>query len=299
MKRLILAMTGLAMVAAACGSGGAVAVRKIDSGRTAGPSPSVNPSSTPSQPPTSPSTVPGTAQTVTVEVWFTKGETLYGSKRTQSFTVAVGRAALTALLDGPSAEEKAAGLASSVPTGTQLLGLSIVDGIATVDLSGGFDSGGGSLSERMRLAQVVYTISQFPTVQGVDFRLDGQPVTAFSGEGIVLDHPQTRTDYQDLLPAIVVDGPVIGASVSSPVAISGTADVFEAMVSYRILDENGKIVAQGTTMASCGTGCRGDFSVHVSYVVADDQRGTIELFEASAKDGSPTNVVDVPVTLTA
>src|SRR5437870_3641817 len=155
MKRLTLAMTGLALVAAACGSGGAVAVRKIDSGRTGGPSPSVNPSSSPSQPPTSPSAAPGTAQTVTVEVWFTKGETLYESKRTQSFTMAVGRAALTALLAGPSAEEKAAGLASSVPTGTQLLGLSIVDGIATVDLSGGFDSGGGTLSERMRLAEVV------------------------------------------------------------------------------------------------------------------------------------------------
>src|SRR5205809_771106 len=223
MKRLILAMTGLALVAAACGSGGAVAVRKVDSGRTAGPSLSANQSSTPSQPPTSPSTPPGTAQTVTVEVWFTKGETLFESKRTQSFTVAVGRAALTALLAGPSADEKAAGLASSVPTGTQLSGLSIADGIAT-------------------------------------------------------------------------DSPVIGAAVSSPVAISGTADVFEAVVSYRILDENGKVVAQGTTMASCGTGCRGDFSVHVSYVVAHDQQGTIELFEASAKDGSPTNVVDVPVT---
>src|ERR1041385_655018 len=299
MKRLILAMTALALFAAACGSGGAVAVRRIDSGRTVGPSPSANPSSTPSGPSISPSANPGPSQTVTVEVWFTKGETLFESKRTQSFTVAVGRAALTALLAGPSAEEKAAGLASSVPAGTQLLGLSIADGVATVDLSGGFDSGGGSLSERMRLAQVVYTISQFPTVQGVDFRRDGQPVTAFSGEGIVLDHPQTRTDYQDLLPAIVVDSPVIGASVSSPVTISGTATVFEAVVSYRILDENGKVVAQGTTMASCGTGCRGDFAVHVSYAVAHDQQGTIELFEASAKDGSPTNVVDVPVTLTA
>ena len=40
MKRLILAVTGLALVAAACGSGGAVAVRKIDSGKTVGPSPS-------------------------------------------------------------------------------------------------------------------------------------------------------------------------------------------------------------------------------------------------------------------
>ena len=62
---------------------------------------------------------------------------------------------------------------------------------------------------------------------------------------------------------------------------------------------HGKVVAQGTTMASCGSGCRGEFAVHVSYVVAHDQRGTIELFEASAKDGSPTNVVDLPVTLIA
>ena len=58
-----------------------------------------------------------------------------------------------------------------------------------------------------RLGQVVYTLTQFPTVQKVRFRLDGSPVNVFSSEGIVLDHPVGRSDYAELLPAIVVDKP--------------------------------------------------------------------------------------------
>ena len=51
-----------------------------------------------------------------------------------------------------------------------------------------------------RLGQVVYTLTQFPTVQKVRFELDGRPVNVFSSEGIVLDHPVGRSDYQDLSP---------------------------------------------------------------------------------------------------
>jgi hypothetical protein len=50
-------------------------------------------------------------------------------------------------------------------------------------------------------------------------------------------------------------------------------------------------------MASCGTGCRGDFSVRVRFSVDHRQSGTIQVFEVSAKDGSDTNLVEVPVTL--
>src|SRR5207247_224477 len=111
------------------------------------------------------------------------------------------------------------------------------------------------------------------------------------GEGIVLDHAQTRADYEDTLPAITVETPVIGQRVSSPVTVSGTANVFEATVSIWILDENGRKVADTTTTASCGTGCRGDYSKAVAYHVDHQQSGTVEVFEASAKDGSPTNMV--------
>jgi hypothetical protein len=85
--------------------------------------------------------------------------------------------------------------------------------------------------------------------------------------------------------------------VTSPLRISGTADVFEAVVSYRILDEHGAVIAEGTTMATCGSGCRGDYSVRVPFTVDHRQTGTVQVFEVSAKDGSDVNVVEVPVIL--
>jgi germination protein M len=301
MKRLIGFAIGMGLLAAGCAGHGAQVLRPGGDGSpSASPSTQLSPTSkaTPT-PASSPSGSTGSGGTVTYQVWFTYGEHLFVTERTQEFTQAVGRAALTALLAGPSSTERNAGVGSTVPAGTKLLGLNIEDGIATVDLSGSYDDGGGSLSEGMRLAQVVYTITQFPTVQGVNFELDGKPVDTFSGEGIVLDHPQTRADWDDMLPAILVEHPLVGQRVSSPVTVSGTANVFEATVSIRILDEHGKVIAESFTTATCGTGCRGDYSAKVGYSVDHDQHGTVMVFESSAKDGSPTNVVKIPVTLTA
>jgi hypothetical protein len=50
--------------------------------------------------------------------------------------------------------------------------------------------------------------------------------------------------------------------------------------------------------ASCGPGCRGDYSVAVSYLVPRTEHGTIEVFESSAKNRLPVNVQLIPVTLT-
>ena len=100
-------------------------------------------------------------------------------------------------------------------------------------------------------------------------------------------------------PAIVVKQPASGGEVASPVTISGTADVFEATVHLRILDSGGLEVAARFTTATCGSGCRGEFSTQLSYFVEETQDGTIEVFEMSAEDGSPINVVTVPVVLVA
>ena len=297
MKRLIGFAVGLGLLAAGCAGNGAVTVGPLDDSPS--PSPSASASTSPKPTPSTTASPGQSGPTVTYEVWFTRGESLFVTKRTQPATVAVGSASLNAMLAGPNGAERAAGVGTTIPSGTKLLGLNIENGIATVDMSGTYDDGGGSASERMRLAQAVYTITQFPTVQGVNFRLDGEPVEAFSGEGIVLDHPQTRADYDDLLPAITVESPVIGQQVSSPVTVSGTANVFEATVSIRILDEDGTKIAESFDTATCGSGCRGDYSDKVPYQVDHDQAGTVMVFESSAKDGSPTHVVKIPVTLTA
>ncbi|HYZ13879.1 MAG TPA: Gmad2 immunoglobulin-like domain-containing protein [Actinomycetota bacterium] len=100
-------------------------------------------------------------------------------------------------------------------------------------------------------------------------------------------------------PAIVVKQPVSGEEVVSPVTIAGTADVFEATVHMRVLDSGGLEVAARFTTATCGSGCRGEFSTQLSFFVEKTQDGTIEVFELSAEDGSPINVVAVPVVLVA
>jgi germination protein M len=231
------------------------------------------------------------------EVWFVSDELLHASARTGKATPRVGTAAMESLLSGPSEDEQAAGLISAIPPGTQLLGLEIENEVATVDLSPHYEAGGGSLSMRMRLAQIVYTLTQFPTVSGVLFEVNGRPVTTFSSEGIVVDDPLSRADFEDLSPPIVVDVPKPGAEVHSPVTISGTADVFEATVSLRIRDARGDEIVRDFTTATCGTGCRGRYSAKVKFAVDEPQQGTIEVFEQSMEDGSDLFVVRIPVTL--
>jgi hypothetical protein len=68
-------------------------------------------------------------------------------------------------------------------------------------------------------------------------------------------------------------------------------------VSVRIRDEDGAIIADSFITASCGTGCRGDFSTDVDFAVDHEQPGTVQVFEASPQDGSPIHMVEVPVTL--
>jgi germination protein M len=296
MKRLSLAAMLIGLLGTAC-AGGASSLGAAPSGPAS--SPATSPSATRSPAPrTTSSATPTSNQTVTVETWFAYGDKLSVTKRVERFEPGVARLAMTALLAGPSDAERAAGLRTAIPAGTQLRGVNLANGVLTVDLSSQYGSGGGSLSVTMRLAQVVYTATQFSTVKSVNFEMEGQPITVFTGEGVVLDHPQTRAGFEQLLPAILVETPVIGQRVSSPVVVSGTADVFEATVSLRIVDEKGNEIARTFTQATCGTGCRGDYSVSVSYKVDHEQQGTIEVFESSAKDGSAINVVRIPVTLT-
>lgn len=214
-------------------------------------------------------------------------------------TQAPARAAMDALLAGlTAAEREDRVITSGVPDGSRLLGLSIEDKVATVDLSSEFESGGGSMSVFVRLAQVVYTLTQFPTVQSVVFEIEGLPVSVFGSEGIVLDRPVGRDDFHDQLPAIFVDEPTYGADLGNPVQVSGSANVFEAVFLVTLLDGARGPIAEVRAMATCGTGCRGTFEVTLPYSVTEAGWGTLRVWDGSARDGSPENVREYPVWLT-
>jgi germination protein M len=248
---------------------------------------------------------------VSLQVWFSRPERvaanlgqildpkLFMARREVDATEGIGTAALTELLAGPTSQETAGDLVSAVPSGTRLLGLDIAGGVATVDLSSEFESGGGSLSMEMRLAQVVYTLTQFPTVKSVRFRLDGEPLEVFSGEGIVLSKPVARKDYEELMPAILVTSPALRAEVDGPITVSGTANVFEANVTVRVVTATGKEVARTFTTATCGTGCRGDFSVTLDVPRPQGRTSAFVFVEDddAAGVGTPPHQVRIPITL--
>ena len=81
-----------------------------------------------------------------------------------------------------------------MPDGTQLLDVNLRDGVAIVDLTSQFESGGGSLSMTARVAQVVFTATQFDNVDSVLFWMNGEPIEFLGGEGLMLDQPQARAD---------------------------------------------------------------------------------------------------------
>lgn len=146
---------------------------------------------------------PNTPSTITVRLyWVEAGENAIGIERTLPYSEAVATAALNALIAGPTVQEKSTwpSISNAIPAGTQLLGVTVADGLAKVNLSKEFESGGGTFSVTARLAQVVYTLEQFPTVEAVEFYLEGAKVEVFSTEGLILDGPQTSDDYYNLLP---------------------------------------------------------------------------------------------------
>jgi germination protein M len=220
--------------------------------------------------------------------------------RTVPKSKATAKAAMRMLLAGPSAKERAASprVRTLVPGDTRLLGFNISDGLATVDLSRDFESGGGTFSLRGRLAQVVYTLTQFSTVDRVNFRLDGKAVTVFSSEGILLRKPVTRATYRaDFLPPIFVDRPAWGAALLSPGHVTGLANVFEAQFGVALLDRRGRVLVDRAVMATAGTGTWGRFDVTLSYDVSTAQWGTLRVWDNSERDGGVESLREYPVYL--
>jgi germination protein M len=290
-----LALAALAVLGAtagaSCGGGGGTTTVTATPGETTAPPPTTAP---PTTAPPATETAPPT-KTITVSVYLLRGEKVGVVHRQVPATTAVAAAAMRELLKGPTPQERELGFGTAIPAGTALNGVAIESGLATVDLSRQYASGGGSLSMFTRLAEVVFTLTQFPTVKGVNFELDGTPVTVFSSEGIGLDHPQTRKDYEDQAPAILVESPAPNDVVSSPLRITGSANVFEATFQAVVVDWDGKIVAQKTVMATCGTGCRGTFDTKIRFEWSGPARGALIVYEVSAKDGSHINTVEIPL----
>lgn len=106
--------------------------------------------------------------------------------------------ALQALVEGPSPEEDAQGLATSLPAATRVLDLQLKGREVWVDLSSAFATGGGSSDMLGRLFQVFYTLTQPSYVDSVRLFVEGEPVSVFGNEGILVGNPWRRVENTPL-----------------------------------------------------------------------------------------------------
>lgn len=206
-------------------------------------------------------------------------------------------AAVEALLAGPTSAEAAAGMVTLIPAGTELLSVTVTGREVRVDLTGVFASGGGSMSVLGRLAQMVFTLTQFEGIDTVRFSLDGEPITEITGEGVGVDGV-TRATFTDMAPLVLLEHPYHDETVAQPIRIAGRSNTFEATVYYEVLGADGVKLLEGYVMATAGTGEWGTFDARL----ADLPPGTkgplqVRVFDRSAENGEPVSVAEVRINL--
>jgi len=216
-------------------------------------------------------TVP--AETTELGVYWLRDGKVWPARREVGQTRAIAQAALDELLAGPTEQEGAElEFTTAIPEDIEGVVASVEDGVATVELS-------AELPDEP-LAQVVYTLTQFVTVESVDI------------QGNTL----TRADFEDFTPQILVESPLAFETVSSPLRVTGTANTFEATFNYELTDTDGRIVDENFVTATSGTGTRGTFDFTTKpFMVPFDGVGSLIVFELSAKDGSRINLVEIPL----
>ncbi|MFN6527572.1 GerMN domain-containing protein [Nostoc sp. ChiSLP03a] len=101
-------------------------------------------------------------------------------------------AAFQSLLAGPTEGTDS----TTIPKGTKLLGLKAEKDEVRVNLSEDFTSGGGSTSMMGRIGQVVYTATTLNPKAKVYIDVNGKPLDVLGGEGLELQQPLTREQFQ-------------------------------------------------------------------------------------------------------
>lgn len=191
-------------------------------------------------------------------------------------TQAVATSAMQELLKGPSTAEAGIGLTTSIPAGTTLQGLSIAAGVATVGLS-------PLPSTDAARAQVVYTLTQFPTVDSVRFEAGGKTVS--------------RGDFEAETPRILVEAPLPFDTVTSPVRLAGTSDTFEASFTAELIAADGTVLDNHFVTATSGSGTRGTYATTLTFPSGQTGSATVKVWEPSAENGQPLGTVAIPVRL--
>jgi len=109
------------------------------------------------------------------------GEHLVAVEKDVAKVEGIARQTINALIEGPDFQS---GLLPTIPAGTSLLDINVKeDGLCIVDFSDELvaNMAGGKLNEQLTVYSIVNTLCQFPTVDRVEFRVEGRKMDTLLG----------------------------------------------------------------------------------------------------------------------
>ena len=161
-----------------------------------------------------------------------------------------GTAAVAALFAAPSGSVP--GHRSAWPDGSALASpVTRKDGVVTVDLTAR-TAAGRPADPIMAVQQLVYTVTgALGTTDPVRLLVAGKQVPRLWNDGVDTGRPVARADPLGVRVLVGIDEPGEGASVTSPVTISGEAAVFEATLLWEVR-QGDQVVRSGAVSTAEG-----------------------------------------------
>jgi hypothetical protein len=257
-----------------------------------GVSPKLGSPTTTTVPPSSTTTTKPKAPPTTTQsaLFFGRGNALGVAYRTEP-AASVRYDTVRALFAGPDPAEKAAGLTTAIPAGSIVEGLSFNGSLAYMDVNGQFFAATTKSVFTVRLAQVVYTLTEFTGVDRVQLYLHGLTLPRILG--LPTTGPLTRTDLTGAVDDFLIVSPAVNESVASPITVSGISE-FSGALEIQLTDPNGQLIVNTVNTTTVGE------TFTYTYPFASNHAGTATLRVYAAPDRSTTAqlVASIPVTLT-
>ncbi len=126
-------------------------------------------------------------------VYFVSGRHLEpAAVKLQPVLDSLAEALLVVLFQGPQAK----GLSSEIPEGSRLNGVRVDGGLATIDVSGDFEQAAPPRSQALRIAQVVYTLTEFDEVDRVALFVNGERCCMYDMQSRPITRPLTRQMFR-------------------------------------------------------------------------------------------------------
>lgn len=102
--------------------------------------------------------------------------------------------------------------------------------------------------------------------------------------------------WTDPTAPIEVFSPVSNGLYHSPLEVTGLSQTFEGIVTLRLSDGSGNILAERSTTGGAVDGFA-FFHSYLRFTVTEPITGVLEIFETSAKDGSEISKITIPMNL--